>query len=161
MIHSLTWTSVELLLTRSLPAVHCWSCYTSFWTGDWRLSFQCDFFRFTFGASAGSARVKQQERNCSGYSYVNSFNQNWWTNRALCGIKLVKRLPTKWCNVGTDWSLVKGFDINFIIVPFLSEQRQRPRVFFCFYHKVERVYRLALRADETFATTKSTCIPNR
>ena len=59
--------------------------------------------------------------------------------------------------MGTDWSLVKGFDMNYIIGPFMSEQRQRPRVFVCFYLKVERVHKLqklALRADETFANGK-------
>ena len=30
LVDPLTITSVELLLTRSLPGVHCWSCYTSF-----------------------------------------------------------------------------------------------------------------------------------
>ena len=60
---------------------------------------------------------------------------------ATCGNKTRKRLPTKWCNEGTDWRLVKGFDINYITVLFMSAQRQiKVAGNFCFYRKVERVY---------------------
>ena len=50
--------------------------------------------------------------------------------------------------MGTDWRLVKGFDINYINCSRHVRAKAKAVGNFCFYRKVERVYKVALRADE-------------
>ena len=52
--------------------------------------------------------------------------------------------------MGTDWSLVEGFDINYITVFFMSEQTQSAIGYFCFYRVGRKnVQGIALRENET------------
>ena len=66
-----------------------------------------------------------------------------------------KRLPTKRCNVGTDWSELKGFDIYYISFLFMSEPKAKALGNFRFYRKVERVYKEALRQTKQIANVRA------
>ena len=90
--------------------------------------------------------VKQQESHGLGLSYVSlrktglieHYYQQTEVYRPCAKLASLiygithKRLPTKCCNVGKDWSLVKGFNINYANVLSMSEQRQRRWVFSVF-----------------------------
>ena len=84
--------------------------------------------------------MKRQESHGLGFTYINSRKTELiehdyqqtdvyrpcaiYASRNMLN-KTRKRLPTKWFNVGTDWRLVKGFDINYLTIIFMSGQRQR------------------------------------
>ena len=71
--------------------------------------------------------------------------------------KTRKRMPTKWCNVRTDWSLVKGFDINYLTLLFMSEQRQRRWVISVFIAKQKECTRQHSQRTKLITNTKTNC----